>query len=76
VKIAAPRCYRLIAKDHDANGGSNGGSSCVFSGPGDMPNLPISLYSDCENSMGEHYKLKAASIKAFLNIANGALPGP
>ena len=56
--------YRLIAKDHDANGGSNGGSICYFNKP----------RSDCETTAGEHYQLKAGSIKAFLNIANGADP--
>lgn len=54
--------YRLIAKDHDANGISNGGSVCYFDKSG---------WSDCETNMGEHYKLGARSIKAFLNIAAG-----
>jgi hypothetical protein len=56
--------YRLIAKDHDANGGSNGGSICYFN----------KTRSDCETTAGEHYQLKAGSIKAFLNIANEADP--
>jgi len=55
--------YRLIAKDHDADGGSNGGSLCYFKSTG---------WSDCETNMGEHYQLRPGSIKAFLNIANGA----
>lgn len=59
--------YRLIAKDHDANGGSNGGSTCFFDGTG---------WSDCIGTAGNHYRLNQNSIKLFLNIANGAAPGP
>lgn len=59
--------YRLIAKDHDAAGNSAGGSVCWFNSKG---------WSKCESSTGSHYQLKAASIEWFLNIANGADPGP
>jgi hypothetical protein len=59
--------YRLIAKDHDAAGNSAGGSVCWFDSKG---------WSKCESNGGNHYQLKAASIKWFLNIANGADPGP
>jgi hypothetical protein len=58
--------YRLIAKDHDADGGSNGGSVCVFD----------QSYSDCETNMGEHYKLGVGSLKTFTDIGRGAEPGP
>jgi hypothetical protein len=58
--------YRLIAKDHDAEGGSNGGSVCFFEKD----------WSDCETNEGQHYKLGAGSIKSFLSIANGADAGP
>ena len=54
--------YRLIAKDRDAAGVVAGGSVCYFSKD----------WSDCETNMGEHYKLKAGSIKAFLDIADKA----
>jgi hypothetical protein len=57
----------LIAKDHDAAGNSAGGSVCWFDSKG---------WSKCESNGGNHYQLKAASIKWFLNIANGADPGP
>jgi hypothetical protein len=44
--------YRLVAKDHDNNGGSNGGSVCYFTSAG---------WSDCETNMGEHYQLRAGA---------------
>jgi hypothetical protein len=59
--------YRLISKDHDAAGNSAGGSVCWFNSKG---------WSKCESDGGNHYQLKAASIEWFLNIANGADPGP
>jgi curved DNA-binding protein CbpA len=59
--------YRLIAKDHDAAGNSAGGSVCWFNSKG---------WSKCESNGGNHYQLKAASIKWLLDIANGADPGP
>jgi hypothetical protein len=59
--------YRLIAKDHDEAGNSAGGSVCWFNSKG---------WSKCESNGGNHYQLKAASIEWFLNIANGADPGP
>jgi hypothetical protein len=58
--------YRLVAKDHDNSGGSNGGSVCYFTSAG---------WSDCETNMGEHYQLRVGSIQSFLNVANGADPG-
>jgi hypothetical protein len=60
-----PNYYRLIAKDHDANGGSNGGSVCHFN----------TVVSDCETNEGVHYQLKPESIQWFLNIATGSEPG-
>jgi hypothetical protein len=55
----------MIAKDHDANNGSNGGSVCHFN----------STWSDCEGTSGNHYKLKQASIDWFQKIAAGGDPG-
>jgi hypothetical protein len=60
-----PNYYRLIAKDHDADGGSNGGSVCHFN----------TVVSDCETNEGVHYQLKPESIQWFLNIATGSEPG-
>jgi hypothetical protein len=40
------------------------------------PSTGAKGWSKCESNGGNHYQLKAASIKWFLNIANGADPGP
>jgi hypothetical protein len=56
--------YRLIAKDHDASGGSNGGSVCYVT----------ATSGDCETTGGDHYQLKPSSIKWFLAVADGADP--
>lgn len=56
--------YRIIAMDHDITGNSNGGSTCTFNAAG----------SDCIGNGGNHYQLKASSIRYFINIANGAEP--
>jgi hypothetical protein len=51
--------YRIIATDHDASGGSNGGSVCNFTAG----------WSDCVGNDGTRYRLKPASIAWFLKIA-------
>lgn len=51
---------KLMAVDHDKDGGTAGNSVCIFKVDG---------WSDCIGNTGNHYQLKAASIKSFANIA-------
>jgi hypothetical protein len=57
--------HKVVATDHDAAGNSNDGSVCIFNAGG---------LSDCVNNAGGRYQLKPASIRWFVNIANGAAP--
>jgi hypothetical protein len=57
--------YKVVATDHNAAGNSNGGSICIFNAGG---------WSDCVSNAGDRYQLKPASIRWFVNIANGAAP--
>jgi hypothetical protein len=54
--------YRLIQKDHDANGRSNFGSICYFKSEG---------WSDCESTAGSRYQLAPSSINLFVDIVTG-----
>jgi hypothetical protein len=63
--------YRLIARDHDASGGSNGGSLCHFFIGGNYPKG----WSSCQNTEGVLYELKPGSINWLLRIAAGEKQG-
>jgi hypothetical protein len=62
--------HRLIARDHDASGNSNGGSLCHFTVANGYPKD----WSSCQNTDGVLYELKPGSINWLLRIAAGGKP--